>query len=442
MEYMQLSLDDYIQCKNDIKNNLGTIVKSFVRIGWQLSRIDKSGAYKNDGYNSIAEFAKAEYGMSATGTSRFIRVYEKYSVPGDTPELRDEYKDYNRSQLEEMLQIPEEDHEMIRPEAHKEDIRELNRFNKENESSPDNLLDWKNAQTTEEKIQATIYEFWHDNRETMNTFFGSDMEMKDLAELLSPSGSRSYRKGTVFLMFYNLDTEILVKVFGDDPVKMTYQEFADRTRQIFEGAAGDRAWETCFGEAVESNKIEQTEQLQEQEDQIPGQDRIQNHPEYMPAPEIAPAQKTEEQKYNEQQSKIDRETKKKLQEQEDQKKMEHLPSDEPKKIKQLRMASTYYDEIVSGRMTFWFLQKEGDGDIWIAEKDTEFFMVRGTPNLKFSWEVKCIQKNFEHLRLDEKEVQEAAQKDARDTQKDYNIIIDTVVEDYDKEMEELINESN
>ena len=46
------------------------------------------------------------------------------------------------------------------------------------------------------------------------------------------------------------------------------------------------------------------------------------------------------------------------------------------------------------------------------------------------------------LNLDEKEVQEAAQKDARDTQKDYNIIIDTVVEDYDKEMEELINESN
>lgn len=89
-----------------------------------------------------------------------------------------------------------------------------------------------------------------------------------------------------------------------------------------------------------------------------------------------------------------------------------------------------------------FLQKEGDGDIWIEEKDTEYFMVKGTPNLKFSWEVKCIQKSFEHLRLDEKEVQEAAQKDARDAQKDYNIIIDTIVEDYDKEMEELINESN
>ena len=116
MEYTQLTLDDYIQCKNDIKNNLGTIVKSFVRIGWLLTRIDKSGAYKNDGYSTISEFAQDEYGMNKSGTSRFMKIYEKYSVPGDTPELRDEYKDFNQSQLTEMLQIPEEDHEMLRPE--------------------------------------------------------------------------------------------------------------------------------------------------------------------------------------------------------------------------------------------------------------------------------------------------------------------------------------
>ena len=63
MEYMQLSMDDYIQSKNEIKQELGGIVKSFVRIGWQLTRIDKSGAYKHDGYNTIAEFARTEYGM-------------------------------------------------------------------------------------------------------------------------------------------------------------------------------------------------------------------------------------------------------------------------------------------------------------------------------------------------------------------------------------------
>ena len=64
MEYMQLSMDDYIQSKNEIKQELGGIVKSFVRIGWQLTRIDKSGAYKHDGYNTIAEFSRREYGMN------------------------------------------------------------------------------------------------------------------------------------------------------------------------------------------------------------------------------------------------------------------------------------------------------------------------------------------------------------------------------------------
>ena len=96
-----------------------------------------------------------------------------------------------------------------------------------------------------------------------------------------------------------------------------------------------------------------------QDDQIPGQDNIQNHPEYMP-PElkVAPAQRTEEQKYNDRQARLDRESKKKLQEQEDEEKMQHLPSDEPKKTKQLRMASSYYDDILVGNMTFWFCKDD------------------------------------------------------------------------------------
>ena len=230
MEYTQLTLDDYIQCKNDIKNNLGSIVKSFVRIGWLLTRIDKSGAYKNDGYNTISEFAQAEYGMNKSGTSRFMKIYEKYSVPGDTPELKDEYKDFNQSQLTEMLQIPEEDYAMLHPEANKEDFRELKRFNKENDSNPENLWSWKEAKTPEEKMKATIQEFFRENKEILNDFYGKNLSVKDLAEEICPSGSRSYRKGTVFLMFYTLEQGIMVKIFGEAPTKMTYQEFADHTK--------------------------------------------------------------------------------------------------------------------------------------------------------------------------------------------------------------------
>lgn len=38
-----------------------------------------------------------------------------------------------------------------------------------------------------------------------------------------------------------------------------------------------------------------------------------------------------------------------------------------------------------------FLQKEGQGEIWVDSKESTFFVTKGTPGLKFSWELKAIQ---------------------------------------------------
>jgi hypothetical protein len=58
-----------------------------------------------------------------------------------------------------------------------------------------------------------------------------------------------------------------------------------------------------------------------------------------------------------------------------------------------------------------FLQKEGQGDIWVEEKETLYFIVRGTPGLKFAWELKGIQRGFEARRLDRVEVESDERKD-------------------------------
>lgn len=47
-----------------------------------------------------------------------------------------------------------------------------------------------------------------------------------------------------------------------------------------------------------------------------------------------------------------------------------------------------------------FLQKEGNGDIWIEEKEPTYFCVKGTPNLEFAWEIKAKQKDYEFERLE------------------------------------------
>lgn len=46
-----------------------------------------------------------------------------------------------------------------------------------------------------------------------------------------------------------------------------------------------------------------------------------------------------------------------------------------------------------------FLQREGEGDCWIAEKEQNYFIVKGTPGLKFSFEIKARQAEYEHMRF-------------------------------------------
>ena len=48
---------------------------------------------------------------------------------------------------------------------------------------------------------------------------------------------------------------------------------------------------------------------------------------------------------------------------------------------------------------FVFLQREGAGEAWVSEKTDTYFSVRGTPGLRFAWELKARQLNKEYIRF-------------------------------------------
>lgn len=48
-----------------------------------------------------------------------------------------------------------------------------------------------------------------------------------------------------------------------------------------------------------------------------------------------------------------------------------------------------------------FLTKYGPGDCYVSERTPSYFAVEGTKNLKFAWELKTIQRDYENLRLEE-----------------------------------------
>ena len=60
----------------------------------------------------------------------------------------------------------------------------------------------------------------------------------------------------------------------------------------------------------------------------------------------------------------------------------------------------FYETITSEIEYQVFLQKEGPGDIWVESKKNSYFCIKGTPNLKFSWEMKAKQKDYEYKRME------------------------------------------
>lgn len=250
MEYVQMTLDDWVQMKQKLRQELIGVKQSFVRIGYALRQIDDQKLYENDGYKSIAEFAKAEYGLEASTTSRFMSINREYSIDGYSEHLRPEYTDLGRSQLEEMLKLPDSDRQMIQPEASREDIRELKRFNK---TEP--------AAGVADDINQLIEKFFEDNKDILNEVYSNEFDEESInrfAEIVNPAGNRSYKKGIYFMMMY--ENRVTIKKFGDTPKNMSWWEFYQLMCSIFdEDAEGARTWQNHFVGEAGTDEVKETE---------------------------------------------------------------------------------------------------------------------------------------------------------------------------------------
>ena len=58
-------------------------------------------------------------------------------------------------------------------------------------------------------------------------------------------------------------------------------------------------------------------------------------------------------------------------------------------------------EMINTEMQYYvFLQKRGEGDLYVSECCPDYFVVTGTPGLKFFWELKAKQKGYEYNRYE------------------------------------------
>lgn len=243
-EYHQITLNEYISIKEDIKRRLNHLAESFVAIGYRLKQIRDTEAYRQDGYNTIFEFAEKELGLTKSPTSRFMAINDKYSVGGNSLELREEFIGLGKSRLSEMLTMDPEDYVLITDQTSIKDIREIKRMEKaagENE-------DLTKFQEVLRKEYAS-----KDRRKELIEIANAKC-IDDIKAAVIPEGYRLMKKGVLVIKFE--DEKITVRTMGVSGVQeLTWSEILNEYDQAFDLGAAD-PWKATYGEIEEEVKPE------------------------------------------------------------------------------------------------------------------------------------------------------------------------------------------
>lgn len=119
---MDMSLND---AKKLLSSNIKNMSRSFIAAGYYMKYIRDRELFRDGGYSSIWEFAEDQYGIKKSAASRWMAMNDKFSKDGNSPILDDKYKDFNKSQLQEMLYLTDDQIEEAEPEMSAKEIRAI-----------------------------------------------------------------------------------------------------------------------------------------------------------------------------------------------------------------------------------------------------------------------------------------------------------------------------
>ena len=300
----QITLDEWMQWKEDIRRKLKETAGNFVYIGCRLRQIRDSGML--DGAADIFEFAQREYGLSKSTTSRFIAVNERFADPYNPLLIKEEFENIGSSKLSEMLTLPDSECELITEKTTVKEIRDLKAFNKEAEKLENVEESTISAvatsqQTTENEpdpeqpavdytpLQKCIIEYFREKQGLLNKALGQirEKQWKEAYETVNPGGYVSCNKGLCFLFMYDFNRGISYKLMTEPaPVNMNWEDFLMDVAEIY----GEQSWEEFYGKPEKKEpEMEETEMEEpEKTKEPPKQQTIHSVEPSVPEPDPIP----------------------------------------------------------------------------------------------------------------------------------------------------------
>ena len=87
-----IGFSNYKQYKESLDQELSRSAESFVRIGYLLKVARDTNILYESGYETVTQFAEAEYNLRPDQVTRFMQINDRYSEDGYGMNLQDSYK--------------------------------------------------------------------------------------------------------------------------------------------------------------------------------------------------------------------------------------------------------------------------------------------------------------------------------------------------------------
>ena len=280
----EIIFDKYTEFKTVMDAEIKGAVQGFVNIGYLLKVARDTNILHESGYQSVAEFAKAEYGLTKDMVSRYIRINTRFSENGYSMSLRKEFENFGIGKLQEMLALPDGINDVLTPQLTKEQIIETRREYQEEQQVTDVevMLEAKDEvqQSFETTLAKAIFQYLKEHTEAfvlVNKAITDTESMEERFEMLfkalAPKGvenlfARIPGTGKIMIAIAGRDKEItVINMRSSEKETYGWPELLNAVRNIWTKgnafAYGDVAgkYESIFGEkytleAVEAPKEE------------------------------------------------------------------------------------------------------------------------------------------------------------------------------------------
>lgn len=267
-----MRIDTYTEFKSALDTELKNQAEGFVRTGYLLKKARDTEILRESGYTSVAEFAKAEYGLSKDIVSRYIAINDRYAVDGYSDQLQEKYQGYGIAKLQEMLTLSDDVVDLLSPEMSKREIQDVKReiADEEKISDIEVLIEQQEAGSQDKTLlQRVMYQFFYDKREkfieladVIEGKIEGEAAVNKILDAIIPSGIgpifvRIKGVGKMMLSFHNADNDIeMLNVRTGEQETVTWDRLIETIKLPF--PATKESWEHLYDEEFE--KVEPIKQ--------------------------------------------------------------------------------------------------------------------------------------------------------------------------------------